>query len=65
MKDTTIPIEYRDVFHELFYGDEIMPCCGNPIKYFEGPEGACSTNIKCFHCGQKWNICPPLFIEKI
>ncbi len=49
-----------------FFTDKKMPCCGKEIKFHEGPHGGLSTNIKCAHCGQKWNICPEIhFIEKI
>ena len=50
----------------LFFKEDTMPCCGkSPAKYYRGPEGGFSTNIKCFYCSEKWNICPPWFIEKI
>ncbi len=50
---------------EMFYTDRLMPCCGNPKNFLSGPKGGNSTTIECFHCGQTWNICPPIFIEKI
>lgn len=50
----------------LFYDQGTMPCCDKPIKYYPGPKGGDCTNIKCFHCGSKWNICPRArYIERI
>jgi len=50
----------------VFYYDRLMPCCGNPIKYYKGPEGGMSINIKCAHCSSTWNICPEArYIELI
>lgn len=50
---------------EMFFHNNLMPCCGKPVRFFSGPKGGDSCNIKCFYCGQKWNISPPFFIEKI
>jgi len=33
--------------------------------FLKGPEGGCSVNIKCGDCGNKFNICPPYFAERI
>ena len=44
-----------DTVHLPMYRRRFMPCCGNPIRYYKGPEGGLSTNIMCFHCGAKWN----------
>ena len=50
----------------VFYRKNLMPCCMKEIKFFEGPHGGMSINIKCAHCGHKWNICPEAhFIEDI
>jgi len=50
----------------IFYDHDLMPCCGKDIKYFKGPQGGYCTNIKCFYCGQKFNINPQtLYIVKI
>lgn len=61
------PIEIPDLSFlcYIFYIDNFMPCCGKPVRFFNGPRGGDAINIKCFHCGQKWNICIPFFIEKI
>lgn len=51
---------------EIFYRDELMPCCGKPIKVFIGPRVGLFINIRCFHCGTKFNILPGFhFKEKI
>lgn len=55
----------RLFLYDVFYFHKLMPCCGKDIKFFNGPRGGECTNIKCFHCGEKWNICPPFFIQKI
>ena len=50
----------------LFFNQKIMPCCQNPVKFFKGPQGGLSVNIKCAHCGQYWNFCFEIrYIEKI
>ena len=35
--------------------ENIMPCCGNPIEIEMGPRGGIMTNIKCVHCGTRFN----------
>ena len=50
---------------KIFYNLHLMPCCFKHRSFFKGPQGGMCTNIKCYHCGQKWNICPPFYIEKI
>ena len=47
-------------FAEIFFEHELMPCCGKPIKFYSGPRGHLSQIIKCFHCDQKFNICPEI-----
>ena len=59
---TTIPIP--SLAH-MFFIDHVMPCCGKDVNAKIGPRGGDSINIECFHCRQKWNICPPWYIEKI
>jgi len=59
---TTIPIP---TLAHMFFIDKIMPCCGKERRFFLGPRGGHCINVKCCHCGQKWNICPPHYIEKI
>jgi len=50
----------------FFYNHKVMPCCFNYQRFFRGPRGGNSQNIKCFHCGHKWNICEEIkFIEDI
>lgn len=50
----------------LFYDYRLMPCCYKRRRFLAGPRGGLCTNIKCFHCGQKWNVCfESRFIEKI
>jgi hypothetical protein len=50
----------------VFYIEKIMPCCGRSIKFYPGPRGGFSRNIKCVWCGTKFNISPPLTrIERI
>lgn len=58
-------VDTSKITAEIMFQDKLMPCCGKPIKFYIGPTGGCSENIKCSHCGQKFNICPPYFIEKI
>lgn len=55
----------EDVWRYLFYRLYVMPCCGLPILYQEGPEGGLCQNIRCAHCRAEWNVNPPLFIERI
>lgn len=50
---------------EIFYQDKLMPCCGKPMRLFRRAYGGGSENVKCTHCGAKFNICPPCFIERI
>ncbi len=40
----------------FFYEKNVMPCCMKEAKFFRGPEGGLCQNIKCFHCGHRWNI---------
>lgn len=42
----------------------ICPDCGGQ-EFLRGPEGGCSTNIKCKRCGSEFNICPPHFAQRI
>ena len=50
----------------IFYEDLLMPCCGHEVDFFNGPRCGFCTNIKCVHCGSKFNIClEMLFIERI
>lgn len=61
-----MPVIEIPTLRTIFYEYELMPCCGKSVKYYRGPQGGLSENIKCAHCGQKWNICPTNhFIEKI
>lgn len=46
----------RHRINNIFFKEGMMPCCGNEISFFEGPSGGCCTNIKCAHCGSKWNM---------
>lgn len=52
--ENELALDIRD----LFYFKKTMPCCLKPVKFFEGPHGGLSVNIKCAHCGTRWNICP-------
>jgi len=36
----------------------IMPCCGKPISYYQGPRAGLGSNIRCAHCGVNWGIAP-------
>jgi len=57
--------EKRKIARE-FYHEGRMPCCGNPIGFYEGPRGGAGINIKCAHCGAKWNVAPiAQIIERI
>lgn len=40
------------------------PDCGSP-KFYEGPSGGMSQNMKCAGCGHKFNSGLPLFFERI
>ncbi len=37
---------------EIFYDDDLMPCCGNKRKIIYGPLGRLFINITCAHCGE-------------
>lgn len=47
----------------LFVEKKCPDCNGG--KFFEGPHGVLSVNIKCAGCGSRFNVCPPLFAERI
>lgn len=42
----------------------VCPDCGGD-KFFNGPSGGGSQNIKCATCKHKFNNCLPLFFERI
>lgn len=48
----------------LLLEEQSCPDCGS-MTFYKGPEGGLSTNIKCFKCGSKYNVCPPYFAERI
>ena len=35
--------------------------CGNE-RFFKGPDGGLSTNIKCAKCGSKFNVIPRCYV---
>lgn len=40
--------------------------CNKKAFWFQGPQGGMSLNIFCGHCGQGYNVSPPLeYVEKI
>ena len=49
---------------ELLLKEQSCPDCGG-VTFYKGPEAGLSTNIKCFKCGSKFNVCPPIFAERI
>ncbi|MGD0278086.1 MAG: hypothetical protein ABSC11_02140 [Smithella sp.] len=49
---------------EMLFIERLCPDCGFS-GFLGGPEGGCSQNIKCGNCGNKFNICPPFFAERI
>ena len=49
---------------ELLLKEQSCPDCGG-MTFYKGPEAGLSTNIKCFKCGSKFNVCPPVFAERI
>lgn len=61
----TLPEKQIKTPYEIFYIDDIMPCCGKPILLFKGPRIGFCFDFKCSHCGEEWKICPPFFIQKI
>lgn len=38
------------------------PDCGND-KFLLGPEGGLTQNIECSKCGNRFNYCPPCFLD--
>lgn len=38
--------------------------CGS-TRFYDGPSGGMSQNIKCVRCGHEFNFALPLFIERI
>ena len=55
-------------FVKVFFDDHKMPCCGKERIFYRGASGGLCTNIKCFHCGEKFNVgffIGSRFIEKI
>lgn len=40
------------------------PNCGGR-KFLKGPQGGCSTNIKCGNCGFEFNYTPGFWAERI
>ena len=59
------PVYFVYSFADIFYVEGLMPCCGKPLSFIRGPRGGNCTNIKCSHCGEKWNIGPYHYIAKI
>ena len=55
----------EQMWAEILFRRGVMPCCGLPILYQEGPEGGLCQNIRCAHCKAEWNINPPHFIQRI
>lgn len=47
----------RSLTSYIFFDEKLMPCCGKEQRFFNGPRGGLCVNIKCFHCGHRWNIC--------
>lgn len=56
----------RDLAEAMFKRRFVIVCpdCGSE-DFLKGPEGGMCTNIKCSRCGSKFNVCPPIFAERI
>jgi hypothetical protein len=50
---------------DLLFTLKVCPDCKDDSGFLEGPHGGCSVNIMCEKCGSKFNVCPPLFAERI
>jgi len=48
----------------LFMKYEVCPDCGSD-KWYEGPSGGMSQNVKCGGCGHYFNWALPVTIERI
>lgn len=49
---------------DFFIKNAVCPDCGND-KFYGGPSGGMSQNIKCSGCGHYFNMALPLFVERI
>ncbi len=45
-------------------GFKACPDCGS-TKFYEGPHGGMSVNIKCAGCGHRFNVMGPFGVERI
>jgi hypothetical protein len=53
----------KDERDKIFIENRCPDC--DSLGFLAGPEGGCSQNIKCKNCGNKFNVCPPFFAERI
>ena len=50
---------------DIFYIHDLMPCCGNLIKYYKCNHCINPYVITCFFCNESFYIHSPHLIEKI
>lgn len=62
-RQTVDPESISGLAYTLFV-EKKCPDCGK-FDFLEGPRGGLAVNIKCAHCGSKFNVCPPWFAERI
>lgn len=56
--------ELSELQKDMIFISNMCPDC-HQVGFLKGPEGGCSTNIQCKHCGSEFNVCAPFFAERI
>jgi hypothetical protein len=54
----------EDKLRDLFLKYKCCPDCGSE-KFFEGPKGGMSTNVRCGGCKHEFNMTLPICVERI
>jgi len=49
---------------QWFMARRCCPDCGSP-EFLKGPRGGLARNVMCADCGQRFNLAPPLLVERL